>query len=53
MAKKQSFQDKLRKKEDKPEYLKVVKAVKADNGSWKFQTRMVMVTDENRNELYK
>ncbi|MCB2229957.1 hypothetical protein KQH82_04520 [bacterium] len=53
MAKKQTFQDKLKQKEARKEYLKVVKAVKAENGAWKFSTKMVPVTDENRDSLYK
>ncbi|MBD3401682.1 hypothetical protein GF420_02210 [candidate division GN15 bacterium] len=53
MAKKQTFQDKLKQKEARPEYLKVVRAVKSDDGSWKFATKMVLLNDENRNEVYK
>ena len=55
MAKKQTFADKLKKgdKEKGIEYVKVVKAYKADNGAWKFRTQMVAVTDANRNEVYK
>ena len=55
MAKKQTFADKLKKgdKEKGTEYVKVVKAVKAENGAWKFRTQMVALTDENRNEIYK
>ncbi|MDX9857674.1 MAG: DUF4295 domain-containing protein [candidate division Zixibacteria bacterium] len=53
MAKKQTFQDKLKQKEARKEYLKVVKAVKTESGSWKFATKMVPITDENRNSVYK
>ncbi|MEE8577181.1 MAG: hypothetical protein V3T31_07980 [candidate division Zixibacteria bacterium] len=53
MAKKAlTFQDKLRKASEKVEYVKVVKAYKADDGSWKFRTKMVQVTDDNRSKLY-
>jgi hypothetical protein len=55
MAKKQTFVDKLRKggKEGGGEYVKVVKAYKGENGAWKFQTSIVEVTDQNRDEIYK
>lgn len=53
MAKKQTFQDKLKKKEERKEYLKVVRAVKSDNGAWKFSTKMIVLDDENRNSVYK
>jgi len=56
MAKKQTFIDKVKRgSKDEPvvEYVKVVRAFKADNGAWKFQTKMVAVTDENRSEIYK
>lgn len=53
MAKKQTFQDKLKQKEQAREFLKVVKAYKSKDGSWKFNTRMVEVSDDNRGELYK
>ena len=56
MAKKQTFVDKLKKggKDEKSvEYVKVVRAYKADNGAWKFQSKMVAVTDDNRAEIYK
>jgi hypothetical protein len=53
MAKKQSFADKAKRKDkDAFEYIKVVKAYKADNGAWKFRTQVVAVNDANRNELY-
>ena len=54
MAKKQTFLDKSKKKDAKAsEYVKLVRAYKADNGAWKFRTSVVEITDENRNEIYK
>jgi hypothetical protein len=54
MAKKQTFLDKARKKDAKQrEFVKLVKAYRADNGAWKFRTNMVEITDQNRNEIYK
>ena len=53
MAKKQTFQDKLKQKEAAREFLKVVKAYKSKDGSWKFNTRMVELNDDNKNEVYK
>jgi len=53
MAKKQTFQDKLKQKEAAKEYLKVVKAVKTKDGAWKFNTRMVELNDETKGEVYK
>jgi hypothetical protein len=53
MAKKQSFADKTKRKDkDGFEYVKLVKAYKAENGAWKFKTQMVAVNDANRNEVY-
>ncbi len=53
MAKKQTFTDKTKKKgKDALEWVKVVKAVKQENGAWKFRTQMVALTDDNRKELY-
>lgn len=53
MAKKQTFTDKLKKKEEAKEYLKVVRAIKTKDGAWKFNTKMVEVNDETRGEIYK
>ena len=54
MAKKQTFADKLKKKEGIADtYVKLVKAVRDDNGAWKFRTRMVAVNDSNRKEKLK
>ncbi len=54
MAKKQTFMDKSQKKDGKSvEFVKLVKAYKADNGAWKFRTQMVEVDEKNRNEIYK
>ncbi len=57
MAKKTTFADKVRKaaeKQGRPdlEYVKWVKAYKAENGAWRFRTVTVAVTDENRSEIY-
>ncbi len=55
MAKKTSFADKVKKaaeKEKSSEYVKWVKAYKAENGAWRFRTVTVAVTDENRKEIY-
>jgi hypothetical protein len=53
MAKKQTFTDKLKKKEEAKEYLKVVRAIKTKDGAWKFNSKMVEINDENRAEIYK
>lgn len=54
MAKKQTFSDKAKKKGKGSdlEYVKVVEAYKAENGAWKFRSRMVAVNDDNRKEVY-
>lgn len=57
MGKKKTFADKVRKaaeQKDKPsvEYVKWVKAYKAENGAWKFRTVNIAVTDENKSEIY-
>ena len=52
MAKKQSFADKAKKKDgSEAEYMKVVEAYKAENGAWKFRSRIVAVTDNNRKDV--
>jgi hypothetical protein len=53
MAKKQTFQDKLKAKEAAREFVKVVKAYKAENGAWKYSTKIVEVNDDNRESIYK
>ena len=53
MAKKQTFLDKTKKKDkSEEEFVKVVKAVRADNGAWKFKAQVVKVTPENRDEIF-
>lgn len=53
MAKKQSFAQKAQGKEGGgAERVKIVQAVRTETGHWKFQTRMVLVTDENRKDVY-
>jgi len=57
MGKKKTFADKVKKaseKDDKEkrEYVKWVKAYKAENGAWKFRTVNIAVTDENKSEIY-
>ena len=53
MAKKQSFAEKAKGKDGvSTERVKIVQAIRTETGHWKFQTRMVMVTDENRKEVY-
>jgi hypothetical protein len=57
VAKKKSFADKVRKaaeRQAKPtvEYVKWVKAYRAENGAWKFRTLNIAVTDENKKEIY-
>lgn len=56
MAKKVGFTDKLRRAasgedEKKREFVKLVKAVKTENGHWRFRTQVVEVTDDNRKEI--
>jgi hypothetical protein len=54
VAKKQTFADKLKKKEGSTDtFVKLVKAVRDDNGAWKFRTQMVAVNDTNRKEKLK
>lgn len=54
MAKKQTFSEKAKKKSQgmDVEYVRVVEAYKAENGAWKFRSRMVAVNDENRKSVY-
>ena len=61
MSKKQTFEDKLRKKapdqhcsvcDSSVQYVKQVKAVRADNGAWRYQERTVKVCKCNENEVY-
>ncbi len=61
MAKKQTFEDKLNKKsadthcavcDSSIHYVKHVKAVRAENGAWKYQTRTVGVCKCNEKEVY-
>jgi hypothetical protein len=57
MGKKKTFADKVKKaagKQDKPpvEYVKWVKAYRTEDGSWKFRTVNIAVTDENKSEIY-
>ena len=61
MAKKQSFLDKTQKKdghtycavcEGDIQRIKHVKAVKGDNGAWKFRTQNVAVCKCNEKEIY-
>lgn len=53
MAKKQTFADKAKGKDKAgDERVKVVKAIRTESGHWKFKTQMVVVTDENRKEVY-
>lgn len=52
MAKKQSFADKAKKKDGGGgEFVKVVKAIKSKDGSWKFRSTMVGVNETNKSEL--
>jgi hypothetical protein len=53
MAKKQTFSDKLKKKSGGSdlEYVKVIESYKAENGAWKFRTRIVGLTEENRKSV--
>jgi hypothetical protein len=56
MAKGKTFVDKLKKgaqEKKTSEYVKLVRAYRGDNGAWKFRTKIVEVTDSNRNEIYK
>ena len=57
MGKKKTFADKVKKASEKDgkekrEYVKWVKAYKAENGVWKFRTVNIAVTDENKSEIY-
>lgn len=61
MAKKQTFMDKATKKSSGAQcpicdatfqYVRHVKAVRADNGAWKFQTRNTAVCKCNEKEVY-
>ena len=53
MAKKQSFAEKAKGKDGaSAERVKIVQAVRTETGHWKFQTKMVLVTDENRKDIY-
>ncbi|MEW5994253.1 MAG: hypothetical protein AB1744_07645 [Candidatus Zixiibacteriota bacterium] len=56
MGKKKTFADKVKKASEKgqhqQEYVRWVKAYKAENGAWKFRTVTTAVTDENRKEIY-
>ncbi len=57
MGKKTSFADKVKKAVEKQhtervEYVKWVKAYKAENGAWRFRTVQIAVTDENKSEIY-
>ena len=54
MAKKQSFLDKTQRGEQSHrDFVKVVRAYKGDNGAWKFKTKVVELTDENKGKIYK
>ena len=54
MAKKQSFLDKTQRgKQSHRDYVKVVRAYKAENGAWKFRTKVLELNDENKAEIYK
>jgi len=61
MAKKQTFLDKTKKKEDgthcpvcdiEYQYIKQVKAVKSDTGSWKYRTINTGVCKCNEKDIY-
>jgi hypothetical protein len=56
MAKKvMSFAEKMKKSEEAGagrEFVKYVKSYKSETGSWRFRTKIVQVTDENRKEIY-
>jgi hypothetical protein len=57
MGKRKTFADKVKKASERQsgkelEYVQWVKAYRAENGSWKFRTVNVAVTDENRKEIY-
>ncbi len=53
MAKKQTFLDKAKRGEESHrEYIKVVRAYKADSGAWKFRTKVVEINDKNKSEIY-
>ncbi|MFQ6008458.1 MAG: hypothetical protein ACE5K8_05835 [Candidatus Zixiibacteriota bacterium] len=57
MGKKKTFADKARKAAERQEktaveYVKWVRAYRAENGAWKFRTVNIAVTDENKKEIY-
>ena len=57
MGKRKSFADKVKKasekdKKAKLQYVKWVKAYKADNGAWKFHTVNIAVTEDNKSDIY-
>jgi len=57
MGKKKTFADKVKKASGKDqkverEYIKWVKAYKSENGTWRFKTVNIAVTDENKGEIY-
>ena len=54
MAKKQTFLDKAKRGEQSHrDFVKVVRAYKAENGAWKFKTKVMELNDENKGEIYK
>ena len=54
MAKKQTFLDKAQRGEQSHrDFVKVVRAYKAENGAWKFKTKVMELNDENKGEIYK
>lgn len=56
MAKTRTFSDKMKKKGKEEAYRQMVKLVtpekNPETGVWKFRTRMVVVTDENKKEIF-
>ena len=53
MAKATSFAEKAKKKDRVVhEIVKLVTAVRTPTGSWKFQSRIVELTDENRKAIF-
>lgn len=54
MSKKQTFLDKtMRGDQSHRDYVKVVRAYKAENGAWKFKTQVVELNDKSKAEIYK
>ncbi|HEX9750521.1 MAG TPA: hypothetical protein VGB22_04405 [candidate division Zixibacteria bacterium] len=54
MAKARTFADKFKKvgKDESRQVVKIVTPEKLESGGWKFRTRVVVVTDENKKEIF-